>query len=253
MNLKSYYFVEGADVYDFHRKFMVPMASGPSFLDQATFEFRKKFLQEELNEFIQGHTTGDMHLAADSLIDLVYVALGTALMMGLPWCQLWDKVQDANMAKERAKDDGSNSKRGSPLDVIKPDGWQAPDHTGALGVGPWPVYNITDIAAEIAARLKEKANRPPCKGANCGRNDGTHSDECLAEQDEAMGHEEIHHLHLEEPPLVNMDAAVAELQAAGVVVDQHGNIVGTTTVETRPDGTKHYVASLDPAKFNTRS
>ena len=39
----------------------------------------------------------------DALIDLTYVAMGTAYMMGLPWQDLWDEVQRANMSKVRAK------------------------------------------------------------------------------------------------------------------------------------------------------
>ena len=56
-------------------------------------------------------------------------------MMGLPWPQLWDEVQRANMAKERAKHAGE-SKRGSALDVVKPEGWVPPDVAGALSSRP---------------------------------------------------------------------------------------------------------------------
>ena len=135
-------FKERRDVLAFQQKFEVPMASKPQFLQEEAFQFRLKFMQEELNEFEDGHITGDMHEAADALVDLAYVLHGTALMMGLPWPMLWDEVQRANMAKVRAKHAGE-SKRGSALDVVKPEGWTPPDHTAALGTGPWGVLDHT--------------------------------------------------------------------------------------------------------------
>lgn len=130
-------FKERADVLRFQQKFSVPMAKEPSFLDLQAFQFRLKFLKEELLEFEVAHLAGDMRGTADALVDLAYVLHGTALMMGLPWPMLWDEVQRKNMQKERAKHAGE-SKRGSALDVVKPAGWTPPDHTAALGAGPWP-------------------------------------------------------------------------------------------------------------------
>ncbi len=127
------------DVQDFHEKFGVPVAPTPSFLGPKTFEFRRKFLHEELREFEESHAAGDMEGAADALIDLAYVVHGTAHMMGLPWPLLWDEGQRANISKVRATD-ASQSKRGSSLDVIKPEGWQPPDHQPFLGEGPWPTH-----------------------------------------------------------------------------------------------------------------
>lgn len=53
----------------------------------------------------------------------------------LQWCALnrwkfaaaWDRVHAANMAKERATC-AEDSKHGSAQDIIKPEGWTAPDH-----------------------------------------------------------------------------------------------------------------------------
>lgn len=136
---------ERTDVLAFQQKFNVPMAAVPSFLGEQAFEFRLRFLQEELDEFARDHAAGDMHGAADALVDLAYVLHGTALMMGLPWASLWAEVQRANMAKVRATH-ASESKRGSALDVVKPEGWKAPDHTAALGVGPWPTLETEGVA-----------------------------------------------------------------------------------------------------------
>lgn len=156
-------FSERADVLAFQQKFQVPMAQEPSFLDDQALLFRIKFMVEELHEFVVAHglpfevhlvelpaptarmEQPDMHGAADALVDLAYVLHGTALMMGLPWPRLWDEVQRANMSKERAKHAGE-SKRGSALDIIKPPGWKGPDHTDALGTGPWPTLKTTEAS-----------------------------------------------------------------------------------------------------------
>jgi hypothetical protein len=130
---------ERRDVLNFQQKFEVPMACEPSFLDERTFQFRYKFLHEELKEFYESYLAKDMHGAADALVDLAYVLHGTALMMGLPWPVLWEEVQRKNMLKERATR-VDQPKRGSALDVIKPVGWAPPDHTAALGAGPWPTF-----------------------------------------------------------------------------------------------------------------
>lgn len=144
----SFSFRERADVLAFQQKFNVPMAKEPSFLDREAFNFRWKFMQEELNEFVTAHNEGDMHGAADALVDLAYVLHGTALMMGLPWPMLWSEVQRANMAKERATS-ASQSKRGTALDVIKPEGWKGPDHTAALGEGPWPTFQRAELREDL--------------------------------------------------------------------------------------------------------
>lgn len=123
------------DVQAFHEKFAVPQAPQPAWLDVAATDFRAKFLQEELNEFGEAYADGDMVKAFDALMDLAYVAFGTAAMMGLPWQQGWELVQQANMSKVRAQADGSDSKRGSALDVVKPVGFVPADVGIALLLG----------------------------------------------------------------------------------------------------------------------
>lgn len=176
------------DVAAFHSKFNVECATKPSLMTGELFEFRTKFLIEELEEFINAHRKGDMENAADSLVDLVWVAMGTAHVMGLPWKRLWSEVRRANMAKERATHAGQ-SKRGSALDVIKPEGWIAPDHEPALGSGPYPFFGpvdkkqemgelqaqatawlmgggINDLNESIPSVAKRFSQQPFCKGLN---------------------------------------------------------------------------------------
>jgi predicted HAD superfamily Cof-like phosphohydrolase len=82
---------------------------------------RIDFLVEELTELQNGAEHHLIAEVADALVDLVYVAKGTAVMMGLPWQELWDDVHRANTAKERGI-----GKRGHKIDLIKPAGWHPP-------------------------------------------------------------------------------------------------------------------------------
>jgi predicted HAD superfamily Cof-like phosphohydrolase len=119
------------DVAAFQEKFGLTYEGKPRLLDSETSRFRLRFLEEELMEFRVSVISDDLPGMADALIDLVYVAMGTAYMMGLPWQQLWNEVQRANMSKVRATSE-AESKRGSSLDVIKPTGWKGPDIEGVL-------------------------------------------------------------------------------------------------------------------------
>ena len=79
-------------------------------------------MQEELNEFVGCASVGNMVGMADALADLIYVALGTAYLMGLPFDDIWAVVQKANMAKIPGI-----TKRGMPNDAMKPEGWVGPE------------------------------------------------------------------------------------------------------------------------------
>lgn len=129
------------DVGVFHEKFNLDnvtfRGSGPREVPEDLLEFRRKFMQEELDEFVEGLEEGNHAKMFDALLDLVYVALGTAHLQGYPWQIGWLRVQQANMAKVRSKPDGSDSKRGSAWDVVKPEGWQPPDIEGLLRSGGW--------------------------------------------------------------------------------------------------------------------
>lgn len=125
--LRIYNKADNNDVLAFQEKFSVPMSPIPALLDQAAEQFRIRFMHEELAEFVEASSQQDLVKAADALIDLAYVVHGTALMMGLPWDKLWAEVHRANMQKVRATDPMA-SKRGSVLDVVKPVGWEPPNH-----------------------------------------------------------------------------------------------------------------------------
>lgn len=136
-----------ADIERFHQFFGLEWPGKPRMLEPDMFGFRDKFISEEHKEWqdeqpdlIEALTSDDgapdhrriamgLHQQLDALVDLVYVTLGTAyLQFGRAnFNEAWRRVQAANMKKERAQT-SALSKRNSTLDVIKPEGWQPPDH-----------------------------------------------------------------------------------------------------------------------------
>jgi predicted HAD superfamily Cof-like phosphohydrolase len=131
-----------SSVGHFHEKFNLDNVThrdpGPREVSEELLDFREKFMEEELREFKEARTRGDIAGMADALVDLSYVTLGTAHVMGFPWQELFFTVQKANMAKERAMR-AEQSSRGSTFDVIKPVGWQAPDIKGVLRRHGWNI------------------------------------------------------------------------------------------------------------------
>lgn len=118
------------DVQKFHLKFGLPLGDVDTLShDMDVAGYRLNFLKEEVIEFHDAIQQGDRVAAFDALLDIVYVAQGTALFMGISpaqWNDGFAAVQAANMAKERVSTDNPG-KRNSPFDVVKPPGWEAPE------------------------------------------------------------------------------------------------------------------------------
>ena len=122
--------IEG--VLKFHEKFGLPTGDTDQLMGNlAVQEYRVKFLQEELDELKEALASDDKVKVFDALLDLVYVAQGTALFAGID-VQQWncgmDAVQRCNMSKVRASS-AEDSKRGSAFDVKKPDDFVGPEET----------------------------------------------------------------------------------------------------------------------------
>lgn len=136
------------DIKAFHEKFELKYSGDPRHLPDELEEFRAGFMGEELGEYLS-HMDRDvkdlvknvqfllwqdrmigrrvsLKKKLDALVDLVYVALGTAYMHGFDFNEAWRRVHAANMAKVRAER-ADQSARGSTFDVVKPEGWVAPD------------------------------------------------------------------------------------------------------------------------------
>jgi predicted HAD superfamily Cof-like phosphohydrolase len=131
------------DVQEFHDKFELGYSGPARSLPPDLFDFRYKFMGEELSEYYLAHEaaysettvspsyrdqaeyTHQLAKALDGLVDLVYVVLGTAVFHGFNFNEAWRRVHEANMKKVRTPT-ALSSKRGSIYDVVKPPGWEAP-------------------------------------------------------------------------------------------------------------------------------
>ena len=113
-----------ADVAEFHDKVVnLPVTSTPQLLNADRHKWAVNFLREEIAEYIDARSMSNLEDAVDALVELVYVAIGRLLEMGINPQEAWDVVHRANMVKQR----GRSPHRDSEHDAMKPDGWQPPD------------------------------------------------------------------------------------------------------------------------------
>lgn len=124
------------DIHEFHQKFGLGnlfngnvLATGVGVYEgdfaPEEWELRHARLKEELDEYLEAVEAGDDEGTFDALIDLCYIAIGTCYRRGWDFEEGWRRVHAANMAKERGKE--NSSKYGSSFDIVKPEGWTAPD------------------------------------------------------------------------------------------------------------------------------
>lgn len=112
---------EWNDVREFHEKFGHPVAAVPAMVAKKRALSRAKWMNEEVAEFL---IADDIYEQADAMIDLIYFALGTLVEMGLEADELFEIVQQANMAK--LWPDGKPHYNPKDGKVIKPEGWEDP-------------------------------------------------------------------------------------------------------------------------------
>jgi predicted HAD superfamily Cof-like phosphohydrolase len=137
------------DITAMHNKYGFNAPDKPTMPPRALLEMRINFLLEEWQEFVEASgyhlpiidyfqlnkssKSPDPAKMLDALTDLLVVLIGTSHLIG--FCQpydtkvslfeeAWDRVMRANMAKERGR-----TSRGHDMDLVKPVGWSAPDHT----------------------------------------------------------------------------------------------------------------------------
>jgi hypothetical protein len=113
-------------VREFRQKLQLPISDLPVLISSAESSYFSRFILEELSEYMRACEEGSLVDAADALVDLVYVTLGCAHAMGLPFNELFDIVHTANMKKQPANE-FVRSLRGTRYDVVKPMGWVPPE------------------------------------------------------------------------------------------------------------------------------
>ena len=101
---------------------------------QTFLDFRLDFIEEEFEETLKAvHIDKDPEEIVDGLIDICVVAIGTLDAFGVDPYKAWDEVHEANMAKVI----GVKPSRPNPLgvpDLVKPEGWMAPNHVDNHGL-----------------------------------------------------------------------------------------------------------------------
>ena len=94
--------------------------------DEIIMDHRIMFIQEELDELKSAVIYDEHAEALDALVDIVVVAIGTAIQMNWDFERAWKKVHKANMAKFAVKNKDINS-RCMSYDLQKPHDWVAPN------------------------------------------------------------------------------------------------------------------------------
>jgi predicted HAD superfamily Cof-like phosphohydrolase len=88
-------------------------------------------IEEEFNELLNAFLHKDAEEFVDACIDISVFALGTLALLGVDIDEAWAEVHAANMSKVRGVKEGREHSGG--WDLIKPKGWEAPDHAGNTG------------------------------------------------------------------------------------------------------------------------
>ncbi len=94
----------------------------PTSISKDVLQFRKKFIMEEFDEWVNADVSADLVLIADALADMVIVVMGTAHCYHIPLDRVLHAVMDANDDKRTGVTD-----RGHKNDLIKPEGWIGPE------------------------------------------------------------------------------------------------------------------------------
>ncbi len=141
------------DVREMYVKFGFSSSSvqSPVLIDDETAVFRLKAMLEELNELEEGYRELDLPKIADSLVDLVVFALGTAALHHLPWEDLFTEVMRANNSKVPQFSQLKERNGTGSIDLIKPNGWRGPDIEGILKDHGW-------VDPDAAPRLEDEIN-----------------------------------------------------------------------------------------------
>lgn len=109
-------------VREFHERFGHKVGPSPAPLSAAERLVRAGFLREELQEFVDADDLVDQ---VDAMIDLLYIAYGNLVMMGVEPTRVFEAVHAANMNK--LWPDGRPRWREDNGKVIKPLNWVGPE------------------------------------------------------------------------------------------------------------------------------
>jgi len=121
------------DVVDFHKKFNIHYDGPPRLLPPNEKYFRHQRNEEESKELYHATTREE---AIDAIVDQIYILLGTAHLHGFTPAMLqeaWARVHKANMTKMLSTPEFPGKYGQVGIDIVKPKGWVAPDHSDLFG------------------------------------------------------------------------------------------------------------------------
>lgn len=98
------------------------------FIDNANI-----FIREEFNELLEAIEHEDIEEIVDALGDIHWLAEKGMIMAGVDHSLVREEIARANLSKEIGVKPGREN---AVKDVIKPEGWESPDHSGNWGVLP---------------------------------------------------------------------------------------------------------------------
>lgn len=129
----------------------LPIPETPTMITGQRLKHAQEHLLEEVNELATAQTVHDQ---ADAIIDLVYVALGRLIEMGIAPRAAFEEVHDANMRKQR----GPTAKRPNSKghDAVKPPGWAPPDLTRILRVSRADIDAMPQVLIEVSRLRAQK-------------------------------------------------------------------------------------------------
>lgn len=111
-------------VSSFHAKYGCPIAKRPAQLTIKDRLRRARLICSEAAEFLEACDKDDLAGMVDALADVLYVAYGAAVEMGVDLEPVFAEVQRSNMSKNGGVDPGGK--------ILKGDGWSPPDIVGKL-------------------------------------------------------------------------------------------------------------------------
>lgn len=86
-------------VEEFHRAFNHPIGNGPVHILLEDAEKRADWMREEIDEYLEAVEAGDLVDVYDAILDILYFAIGTAVVHGMEIDPGFAAVQSSNMSK----------------------------------------------------------------------------------------------------------------------------------------------------------
>ena len=124
------------DIYMMHNKFGVKewfeKNKDDKDLMRKYLMFRMLMIGEEYQETLSALNNSDAEEVVDGLIDMIVFAIGTLDVFNVDANEAWNRIYEANMAKEPGVKPGRPNTFGLP-DLLKPIGWTPPSHEGNHG------------------------------------------------------------------------------------------------------------------------